>query len=195
MPLMTKEKYAELGIPQADGTRKKVSKAYLSKGMMAQRLAGAMEMDMASGRMMLNSDKADEIITETKDPSRGMSHMNGGSGLKPTKGAKIGAFEQIKTDNARVKLEHEQLDLADRKKQLLTVKDVIVAAAAVAQIIQSNFKSRERRLAEKFSTMKDAGEIAAIMAEEDRALLQQCSDDFHRRLPNIQQEGDPVTAH
>ena len=191
MPLMTKADYAARGIKQYDGSFKKCSKAYLSKGAMKARLEPAMRAD-TDGVLKIDSDMADQILRETKDPSRSMSHM------KPTPGTaspKTGTFEAVRTDRERAKLENEQLDLAERKGETMSRVEVVRAVMAAGQIIKDQLKNNSRRLAEKFSTMTDVREIRSVMEQENSALLTQISNDFLRRLPNIDIEREPVTSH
>jgi len=151
---------------------------------MAERIAAAMEVDPSDSRLKINSEKADKILLDTQDPSRMMSHLRAPSNGSAATG-QVGAYESVKTDAARVKLEDAQLDLAQRKGELLSRKEVETALSACGQIIRDNLKSNSRRLAEKFSTMNDPREIRTVMEEENNNLLRQISDDFLRRIPAI----------
>lgn len=187
MPIMSKAEYAAL---------KGVSRAYLSKKEMKDRLAAAMVTDK-SGKQKIDSDIADTLFKLTQDPAR--LHL---SKLKDdefsedeNKEIRLDGFQKSRAQREALRVEEAQLDLIERKGRLLDRGSVIEACSASGQIIREHLKAAGRRIAEKAATMKDAHAIKSMIDEEHRAALEAASYDFNRRIPNISANGGQPTIN
>lgn len=112
-------------------------------------------------------------LIDTTDHSTKQSHKNTIQGE---------SLDDIRKKQARVKLEEQKLNLAERKSQTVEKNRVIEACSAAGTAIREHLMSRNRRLAEQASTMNDAREIKAMLDADDRAMLQMISHDFMRRV-------------
>ena len=183
---MTKKDYA---------ARRGCSPAYLSKKETAARLAPAMVRG-ENGAWMIDSDIADKIFKDTADPARKIGKAGGAKTAAGGSAApEAGTYENVRTESALVKLEHERLDLAARKGQTVPRHSVYEAAAGAGQAIREYLRGRNQRIAEQASTMTDARQIRAMLEESDRVMLQMISDDFMRRIPAAEAGGAQATTH
>jgi len=147
---------------------------YISKRDVAERLESAMVLQ--DGKWLIDSDKADEILSNTRDPAADL--VGTGDDTKKTSGK----YTEVRTSISEVRLEGEKLDLAERKNQTLPRGKTYQAAVSIGQNIRELLQGRNRRLADTLATMKDSKEILVLLEKEDRKLLETISNDFLRKL-------------
>jgi hypothetical protein len=187
MPLMTKAEYAR---------HRGCSKPFISKSL--DKLATAIVLD-EKGRERIDSEKADAIFAANRDPSRSLPGATGQRRGKPADdetGDDVlpgdEGFTATKTKRERVKLEHEQINLAERKSQLVPRDGVVAAGAKAGQMIREQLRETNRDLAEKLATMNDTRAILVALEERDRRILGTVSDDFMRRIQGAGNEHPTV---
>lgn len=176
----------KLGTKQQYAAHRGCTKAYLSKPEIVERLRPAMVSDPASGRLLVDFEKADALFVQHRDPSRFLGRT-AALGPRPTRDAdgKPNTFETTKHDRELLKLEQDQMNLLDRKSQTLSRKDTEAACAAAGQLLRDSLQSRNQRLADKAATMKDAREIKIMLDAADRSMIETVNDALVRRLfPN-----------
>jgi hypothetical protein len=180
MALMTKSDYAK---------HRGCTKAYLSKPAIVDRLKLAMVAD-AQGRMLVDSEKADAIFAEARDPSKYLGRqMPADSGRRLVK---ADGYEATRTRREQLKVQEAELDLAERKRQTVARSGVVSAGAAAGQLIRGHLQARNRRLAELAATMTDARAIKQMLDDDDRTMLETVSDDFVRRIQGAGDEQPTV---
>lgn len=168
-----------------------VTKAYLSKRSVKDRLAPAMV--LVDGKLMIDADLADAIFAKTRDPSRYLGKKKPdrapqrpsapSSAVEPDADLAPGeSFEKTKQQRESVKLEQDRLNLAARKGQTLPKQDVERACLAAAQAIRHHLRARNRHIAEKAATMDEAREIKVMLDEDDRGMFEFLSHEFARKL-------------
>ena len=185
---MTKSDYAGL---------KDWNKSYLSKKSVKARIAPAMVGDL------IDADIADEIFKTTTDTAKVRKSqpkiqppndsVEPGTAPPPTGAPEPGSMDHIRRQQAQAQLDKQLLDLAERKGQTLPRAETMAAVAAAGTALREHLQSRNRRLAEQASTMKDAREIKAMLDADDRAMLEMISHDFMRRVSGEEEgAGEPT---
>ncbi len=193
MTLGTKQQYAARGILQEDGSFKTVNKAYISKADIKQLLEPAMEVDPADNKLKINFEIADQLLLASTDASRVRKIKSekdkAETGDDPSKPRKV----DIQTQRELVKLEHEQINLMERKKQTLERQAVTDAAAAAGQKLQEALKACAKGLAEQCATMSDSRTIQILMEAEFRKLLEKMSHELSDKFSGS--DDSPPLAH
>lgn len=170
MPLMTKKDYAR---------HRGCSAAYVSKKDVAARLAPAMVME--KGQWLVDSEKADALLSASRDPATDLRAASEGPSA-------TGEYTVARTKAQYVRLEMESLELSTLKGQTLPRGKTYQAAQTVGQNFREALQGRNRRLAEQLVTMTDAREIMILLEQEDRQLLESISSDFLRRLQTAERD-------
>lgn len=170
MPLMTKKDYA---------AHRGCKPAYISKKDVTARLAPAMVNQ--NGAWLVDSEKADAILSQGRDPASDLIRASEAPADGAAKSASS-SYTEVRTTREKVRVEFESIELAERKGQTLPRGKVYQAAMALGQGFREALQGRNRRLAEQLSTMKDPREVMVLLEQEDRLLLETLSHDFLRRL-------------
>jgi hypothetical protein len=185
MALMTKSAYAKHRVAQGH----QCSKQFLAKPAIVERLRPAMVAD-AEGRMLVDSDKADAIFAETRDPSKYLGRATAGE--PKARLTRPDGYEAMRTRREQLKVQEAELDLAERKRQTIARSGVVAAGATAGQLIRGHLQARNRRIAELAATMTDAREIKQMLDADDRVMLETVSDDFMRRIQGAGDEQPTV---
>lgn len=193
MTLGTKQDYAQ---------HRKCSKSYLSKKGIKEMLEQAMVVDPADGKKKIDFEKADALFSQSRDPARYMGKETSQplrsetaiDGAPQTFAAPApGSYESERTRSMRIKAEREELDLLERKKELIPVAATMLAINAAGAQIKEFLQSRNTRLSEQAATMTNPREIKAMLDEDDRTIFKAINDDFLRRIaPYISPEHQPA---
>lgn len=75
-----------------------------------------------------------------------------------------------------------QIELVQRLGQVLDKREVLDAFDALGRMLRERLASRAQLVAGRLAGLTDPNAIAALIAEEDRKLLEQLADDFARRF-------------
>ncbi len=176
--------------------------AYVSKKGIKELVAQAMEIDPSDGKLKINFEKADQILASASDPARAEfknSNTNpeiktGPAADQPSPAAPAaGTYHDSKTRRALVDAEKAELDLMERKKQIMPVAGAITAVNAAGAAIKEYLQARNTRLSEQAATMTNPREIKAMLDADDRALFETINHDFLRRIsPYLEEDLQPA---
>lgn len=168
--LLTKTEYA---------VHRGVNKAYISKKNIKALLEPAMETDPADGKIKVNVEKADKILNENTDTKRQQKPLTPPAAEESSED---NSYEATRRKHEQIKLESAQLDLEQKKGNLLFKDDVERAISAAGQQIREHLTLRNRAIADKAASMTDAKAIKSMLADDDRRMLETVSNDIIRKL-------------
>ncbi len=167
-----------------------VTPAYVSKKGIKELIEQAMEIDPSDGKRKINFEKANAIIANAADPARAefkkenlATDKSAGAETKPpAAGPAPGSYHDGKTRLAQINAEKAELDMLERKKQIMPVAGTIQALNAAGSTIKEFLQARNTRLSEEAASMTNPREIKAMLDADDRAMFEAINDDFQRRI-------------
>lgn len=192
MSIITKKEYAEFGIPQPDGSRKPVSKGYLSKPSVRELLQPAIVID-DKGKEKIDTDKADQIFVANRHSALiPIASAEAPGSDDPQRQSATSELTGLKSQRERIKLRNDELELEERLGNTLNRTEVQDTCAAAGQKIQELFRSQIPRMAEKFATMTDVRQIRTTMEQEFNQAMEIISNDLARKFGTA---GRPPASH
>ncbi len=91
-------------------------------------------------------------------------------------------FNRARTASEGYSAALKQLELEERRGNVLDKAEVIDAVFAIAQALRESIERRQPILASRVAGLADVNAIVQILADEDRKLLQGVADEFTRRF-------------
>lgn len=161
------------------------NRSYLSQADVIEKLGPAL-VPQENGKILIDVALADKILKRDTDPTKVRKEP---ADTEPEQDS----LSFLRREREGVKLEHERIDLEERKGKLVYRDEVYQACSLAGQMIREHLKTRNRTIAEKAATMTDPQAIKILMDEDDRILLETIGDELRRKFAET--EGGHPTTH
>lgn len=163
------------------------SAAYISKKGIKELVEQAIETDPSDGKTKINFEKADALIRDTGSPAHqaakeSAAEIQAASSEVARPAPAPGSIYDSKERIAKINAEKAEMELLERKRELMPVNQTIAAIKAAGATIKEYMQARNMRLAEQAATMTNPREIKAMLDADDLNLFETINNDFQRRV-------------